>query len=123
MKKLLLLASLVTLLPGLAMAQTTPAMPTTAQCSADVEAWHEKNVDVERYNSLPSTELARRQKEMLQCADAVGASNVSKYARYMDVAYDYEAAREDRYYKFIERHNLLRQFYSEDKEASVKQRK
>jgi hypothetical protein len=119
MKKLLW-ASLVMLMPGLTLAQT---VPTAAQCSADAGAWHQKDANIAAYDSLPSTELVRRQQEMLQCADAIGASNVSKYAEYMDIAYDYEAAREDRYYKFLERHNLLRQFYSEDKEASIKQRK
>jgi hypothetical protein len=119
MKKLLL-ASLVMLMPGLALAQT---VPTVAQCSADVGVWHQTNANIAGYDSLPSTELVRRQQEMLQCADAVGASNISKYAEYMDVAYDYEAVREDRYYKFLERHNLLRQFYSEDREASIKRRK
>jgi hypothetical protein len=123
MKRLMLLAPLVVLLPGLALAQSTPAQPTAAQCSADAGAWHEKNVDPERYDSLPSTELVRRQLEMLKCADAVGRSDIGKYSIYIDIAYDYEAARENRYYKFIERHRLLNQFYSEDAKASLKQRK
>jgi hypothetical protein len=55
---------------------------------------------------------------MLQCADTAQA-DMSKYARYLDVAYAYEAAREVRYYQFIERHHLLGEFYAEDKKDTI----
>jgi hypothetical protein len=93
--------------------------PRTTQCNADVAAWHTSSFNLANYDAMPSVKLVKREREMLECADAVGASNIGQYAEFMDVAYDYVAARETRYRKFLERHHLLSEFYREDIAATL----
>ncbi len=126
--RLRLLLSLVFLLV-IPMTGQVEHAPTPAQCRADVNAWDVPNFNPSFWNeeqfsnfatrvmhdrSLTARELDARNAEMAQCLKTDKSLLTADPNRYIQARQAYFIAELARMAAFMQRHNLMSQFYDED---------